>query len=97
MSIALGTHTLCVYEDDDALSTLTAPFLQRGVDTGEAVIAVIDQRKWALLQALLGPACGRISYLDRDAVYTRPEDALRASPAAADVRIRRARASRRGA
>jgi anti-sigma regulatory factor (Ser/Thr protein kinase) len=84
VSVAPGHHNLSVYDDDDHLSAQTAPFLQGGVDAGEAVIAVIDQRKWAVLRELLGPASESLSYMDRDVVYTRPEDALFAY----DARVR---------
>jgi anti-sigma regulatory factor (Ser/Thr protein kinase) len=84
VSVAPGHHNLSVYDDDGDLSARSAPFLQSGVDAGEAVIAVVDQRKWALLRELLGPACEPISYVDRDAFYARPEDALFAY----DARVR---------
>jgi anti-sigma regulatory factor (Ser/Thr protein kinase) len=84
VSVAPGHHNLSVYDDDGVLSARTAPFLEAGVDAGEAVIAVVDQRKWALLRDLLGPVCEPISYVDRDAFYTRPEDALFAY----DARVR---------
>jgi anti-sigma regulatory factor (Ser/Thr protein kinase) len=78
-------HQLSVYDDDGHLDALMGPYLQGGVDAREAVIAVVDQRKWGLLRERLGAAaCESISYLDRDAVYTRPEDALFAY----DARIR---------
>jgi hypothetical protein len=76
VNAAPGHHNLSVYDDDGDLGARSAPFLQVGVDAGEAVITVVDQRKWALLRELLGPACEPISYIDRDAFYTRPEDAL---------------------
>jgi anti-sigma regulatory factor (Ser/Thr protein kinase) len=85
VTVAPGHHNLSIYEDDGHLDAWTAPFLQDGVDAGEAVIAVIDQRKWAVLRELLGPAAESISYLDRDTVYTRPEDALFAY----DARLRK--------
>lgn len=84
MKVAPGPHNLSVYDDDGHLATQTAPFLKAGVEAGEAVIAVIDQRKWSALRELLGPASEQISHLDRDTVYTRPEDALYAY----DARVR---------
>jgi anti-sigma regulatory factor (Ser/Thr protein kinase) len=39
-------------------------------------LAVLSPPKWALLREALGDAAGRIRYLERDSVYTRPEAAL---------------------
>jgi anti-sigma regulatory factor (Ser/Thr protein kinase) len=84
VNAAPGHHNLSIYDDDGDLSDRSGPFLESGVEAGDAVIAVVDQRKWALLRELLGPACEPISYVDRDAFYTRPEDALFAY----DARVR---------
>jgi hypothetical protein len=84
MSVRAGPRNLSLYEDDRALTARAAPFLQAGLDAGEAVNVVVDQRKWVLLRGLLGPAAERIAYDDRDAFCTRPEKAL----AAYDARVR---------
>jgi anti-sigma regulatory factor (Ser/Thr protein kinase) len=76
VTAAPGHHNLSVYDDDTDLRARAAPFLQAGIDAGDAVITVVDQRKWALLRGALGPAAEQTSYIDRDAFYTRPEDAL---------------------
>jgi anti-sigma regulatory factor (Ser/Thr protein kinase) len=84
VTAAPAHHSLSVYDDDTDLRSRAAPYLQAGVDAGDAVVTVVDQRKWALLRGLLGPAAEPISYVDRDAFYTRPEDALFAY----DARVR---------
>jgi hypothetical protein len=50
------SHNLTVYDDDDHLATRVAAFLDAGIERGEAAIAVVDERKWALLCDALGPA-----------------------------------------
>ncbi len=46
MSVPPGHHNLSVYDDDSDLSERAAPFLEAAVEADEAVIAVVDQRKW---------------------------------------------------
>jgi hypothetical protein len=53
-----------------------AAFLDAGIERGEAAIAVVDERKWALLCDALGPAAAHIAHIDRDSYYTRLEAAL---------------------
>jgi anti-sigma regulatory factor (Ser/Thr protein kinase) len=79
-------HNLCMYDVDDELAGPVAAFLEQGLDAGEATVTVLPPRKWALLQEVLGPAAAaRISYVDRDSFYTRPEAAL----AGYDATVRR--------
>jgi hypothetical protein len=70
------SHNLTVYDDDDHLATRVAAFLDAGIERGEAAIAVVDERKWALLCDALGPAAAHIAHIDRDSYYTRLEAAL---------------------
>jgi hypothetical protein len=49
------------------------------------VVLVVDPRKRALVEDALGPLARRLAYVDRDAYYTRPEDAL----AGYDAQVRR--------
>jgi anti-sigma regulatory factor (Ser/Thr protein kinase) len=80
-----GHHNLFLYDDDSALVDHVAPFLAAGLIAREAVVFVVDPRKRAVLSDGLGPLAGRVSYIDRDGYYTRPEAAL----AGYDAYIRR--------
>ena len=80
-----GHHNLFPYDDDGALVDRVAPFLAAGVAAREAVVFVVDPRKRALLCDALGPLADRVSHIDRDGYYTRPEAAL----AGYDASIRR--------
>jgi anti-sigma regulatory factor (Ser/Thr protein kinase) len=69
-------HSVFVYGDDDGLTGKMAPFLSSGLAEGEPVIVVLERGKWELLAGALGPDAPTISFIDRDAFYTRPEAAL---------------------
>jgi anti-sigma regulatory factor (Ser/Thr protein kinase) len=71
-------HELHAYDDDAGLTDRIAPFLAAGVEAGEAVVAVLDRRKCAVLRRELRGPGGRITFLDRDRFYTRPIDAIAA-------------------
>jgi anti-sigma regulatory factor (Ser/Thr protein kinase) len=81
----LGHHNLFAYDDDSALVDRVAPFLAAGLAAREAVVFVVDPRKRAVLCDALGALADRVSYIDRDGYYTRPEAAL----AGYDAYIRR--------
>jgi anti-sigma regulatory factor (Ser/Thr protein kinase) len=78
-------HTLFIYDDDDGMIGKLAPFLEAGLADGEPVVVVLERKKWELLAGELGADAGLISFLDRDLLLTRPEDAL----ARFDVAFRR--------
>jgi hypothetical protein len=69
-------HDIFVYGDDARLGDQVAPFLAEGVDRGEAVILVVHEGHWDVLQRALGPRAGAVEHVDRDGFYTRPEEAL---------------------
>jgi anti-sigma regulatory factor (Ser/Thr protein kinase) len=69
-------HNLFFYTQDDGFVERVAPFLAEGLREREAVVGVVDPRKRALLTEELGELARRIDWIDRDAYYTRPEDAL---------------------
>ena len=71
-----GRHNLFLYDDDSALVERVAPFLAAGLAAHEAVAFVVDPRKRVVLSDALGPLADRVSYIDRDGYYTRPEAAL---------------------
>jgi anti-sigma regulatory factor (Ser/Thr protein kinase) len=77
-------HSLFRYDDDDALVDRMAPFLEAATD-GEPAVVVLERAKWQRLASALGCRSGPISFIDRDAFYTRPEAAL----AGYDGRLRR--------
>jgi anti-sigma regulatory factor (Ser/Thr protein kinase) len=78
-------HNLFFYSLDDGFVERVAPFLAEGLREHEAVVGVVDPRKRALLTEALGELAPRIDWIDRDAYYTRPEDAL----AGYDAQVRR--------
>jgi anti-sigma regulatory factor (Ser/Thr protein kinase) len=78
-------HNLFFYGDDSALVDQVVPFLTEGLAEHEAVVTVVDPRKTALLTEALGRVGRRVTSIDRDSYYTRPEDAL----AGYDAQVRR--------
>jgi anti-sigma regulatory factor (Ser/Thr protein kinase) len=70
------THGIFIYDDDDTMLQKMAPFLESGLERGEAAVVVVARRKWELLADALGPAGKKVSHIDCGAFYTRPEDAL---------------------
>jgi anti-sigma regulatory factor (Ser/Thr protein kinase) len=78
-------HNLFLYGEDGALVDQVVPFLTQGIAEREAVVIVLDPRKTALVREALGPIAARVTSVDRDTYYTRPEDAL----AGYDARVRR--------
>jgi anti-sigma regulatory factor (Ser/Thr protein kinase) len=85
VTAAPARHNLFQYLDDGELVYHIAPFLRAGLEEHEAVVLVVDRRKLALMQQVLGDLLTQISYIDRDAFYTRPEAAL----AGYDAQVRR--------
>jgi anti-sigma regulatory factor (Ser/Thr protein kinase) len=86
MSGAREHHGLFIYDNDDDFVDRITSFLGPGTEAGEAGLAVLSQKKWALLREALGEASHRIRHLDRDSLYTRPQAAL----AEYDASLRRA-------
>ena len=69
-------HDLFPYDSDDGMVGKMAPFLESGLADGEAVVVILDQRKWELLAEVLESDAETISYIDRDVFYERPEAAI---------------------
>ena len=69
-------HELLLYEQDDALVDIAAPFLEDGLAAGEAVVTVLDARKLDLLHAALGAHANGVAWIDVASHYTRPEAAV---------------------
>jgi anti-sigma regulatory factor (Ser/Thr protein kinase) len=69
-------HDLFPYDNDDRMVGTMAPFLESGLAEGEAVIVILDRRKWELLADGLESDADTISYIDRDSFYQRPEAAI---------------------
>jgi anti-sigma regulatory factor (Ser/Thr protein kinase) len=76
MTAHRGQHDMLVYETDDELARQAGAFLCAGLDADAAVIAVGTQEKRSILREVIGARSAHVEFLDRDAVYTRPEDAL---------------------
>ena len=85
MTSAPANHGVLVYDSDEAFAEPTAAFLEGGVTDGEGVVAVVDPARRQLLGDALGDVTARVTFLDLDSQYTRPEAAI----AAYDARLRR--------
>ncbi len=70
----MGTlvHEALVYRSDDGLLSATLPHLRAGLAADDAVIAVLDDRKAALVQDRLGADADAVQFLDPATVYRRP-------------------------
>jgi anti-sigma regulatory factor (Ser/Thr protein kinase) len=79
------SHELFAYDADAALGGFAAPYLDEGLDQGEAVVAVYVPDKESLLRDALGSSSDGVTFTDADDVYTRPEAAV----ARYDATIRR--------
>jgi anti-sigma regulatory factor (Ser/Thr protein kinase) len=70
-------HNAFIYDSDDAYVARLAPFLQEGVEAGEACVAVVTRPQWAMLrEALGGSAASEVSFTDRESFYVRPARAV---------------------
>jgi anti-sigma regulatory factor (Ser/Thr protein kinase) len=76
MTTRTWRHDMFVYEDDAAFERLVAPYLEAGVDEGDALMAVFVPDKQELLRDALGTTCDQVDISDANDVYTRPEDVL---------------------
>jgi anti-sigma regulatory factor (Ser/Thr protein kinase) len=76
MSDAPEHHGLFIYDNDDDFVDRITSFLGPGTENGEAGLAVLSPKKWALLREALGEDSRRIRHLDRDSIYSRPLAAL---------------------
>jgi anti-sigma regulatory factor (Ser/Thr protein kinase) len=73
---ATGRHDIFVYESDGELADAATAFLRDEPDQDVAAVAVFDARKTALLRGALASGAHDVTFVDRDAHYTRPEAAL---------------------
>jgi anti-sigma regulatory factor (Ser/Thr protein kinase) len=69
-------HDLFVYDNDETFADRAERYLLNGLETGQAVMAVVTEPKQELLRETLGAAAGRVSFVDCAEVYTRPEEVL---------------------
>jgi anti-sigma regulatory factor (Ser/Thr protein kinase) len=69
-------HELLLYEDDNRLVDAASGFLAAGLDTGEAVVTVLEARKLEIMREALGPRARDVTWMDVAGHYTRPEAAL---------------------
>jgi anti-sigma regulatory factor (Ser/Thr protein kinase) len=76
MNEATMHHDLFMYGDDSDFANRTAPFLRTGVESGETVLTVVTDRKWAILREALGDVAQDVEFTSVAELYTRPEDVL---------------------
>lgn len=69
-------HETAFYGSDREFVDLIAPFLAGGVTAGEPTVAAFDPDHQTLIREALGPDSG-VRFLDREAQYLRPADAIR--------------------
>jgi hypothetical protein len=82
-------HGLCIYGSDGRLGDDVGAFLAQGADAGETVFAVFHAGHERVLRGALGSSADDVRFVNRDAFYTRPEEAV----AGYDAAIRRALAA----
>ena len=66
------THDAMFYAGDDEFLTTLVPFVRDGLAQGQAVVAAVTRPNIALLRDALGADAATVSFLDRDAWYSRP-------------------------
>jgi anti-sigma regulatory factor (Ser/Thr protein kinase) len=76
MSVTRMRHDLLVHDGEAGFAARMGPFLQAGVDAGEAVLAVCADGARSLLQDALGGDREHVTFIDSSDVYSRPEAAL---------------------
>jgi anti-sigma regulatory factor (Ser/Thr protein kinase) len=72
---ALRHHAL-VYESEHEYVARAAPFLQEGLDAGEACIVSNTRDGIAMMRDALGPDADRVAFFDVGSTYTRPAHAV---------------------
>ncbi|MFP5334387.1 MAG: anti-sigma factor RsbA family regulatory protein [Actinomycetes bacterium] len=70
-------HQAAFYRGHDELLDVVVPFMEEGLTTGEATVAVATEDTVAMLKSALGGARA-LAVLDAEEVFTRPIDALAA-------------------
>jgi anti-sigma regulatory factor (Ser/Thr protein kinase) len=69
-------HDLFVYDADETLVVQVGRFIASGLEAGQSVHVSVTPAKQAMLRRTLAADADQISFLDADAFYTRPEDAM---------------------
>ncbi|MEA2134824.1 MAG: hypothetical protein QOC68_2733 [Solirubrobacteraceae bacterium] len=69
-------HDVLVYDSDEDYQQQLVPFLEAGLDAGEALVAVPGRATEPLLRGALGAASERVQFHRCEDWYTRPEAAL---------------------
>jgi anti-sigma regulatory factor (Ser/Thr protein kinase) len=70
-------HEMFAYDADAALAGFAQPYVDEGLDRGEAVVAVYVPDKQSLLRETLRSSVEAITFTDANDVYTRPEATIR--------------------
>jgi anti-sigma regulatory factor (Ser/Thr protein kinase) len=81
-------HDLLVYDSDEQYAEQLVPFVQAGLDRGEAVVAVPGRATDRLLRDALGATSDRVTFHLCEDWYTRPEAALARYDAAVRASLR---------
>jgi anti-sigma regulatory factor (Ser/Thr protein kinase) len=81
-------HDLLVYDSDEQYAEQLVPFVEAGLDQGEAVVAVPGRATEPLLRDALGAASDRVTFHFCEDWYTRPEAALAGYDAAVRTFLR---------
>jgi anti-sigma regulatory factor (Ser/Thr protein kinase) len=76
MTARCWRHDMFVYDADDAFAGLVAPYLDEGLEEGDALMAVFVPEKQSLLRDALGRSSDTVDFTDANDVYTRPEAVL---------------------
>jgi anti-sigma regulatory factor (Ser/Thr protein kinase) len=76
MTLASLHHDAFVYASDDEFVERMVPFVQSGLEEGEAVVAVTTLRNGAVLREALGHDSEGVTFKDRDEWYVRPAQVI---------------------
>jgi anti-sigma regulatory factor (Ser/Thr protein kinase) len=69
-------HDLLVYDADETFIVQVVGYLASGLEAGDSVHVSVTPAKQAMLRRTLAADADQISFLDADAFYARPEDAM---------------------
>ncbi|MEA2389600.1 MAG: hypothetical protein QOG41_2373 [Thermoleophilaceae bacterium] len=81
-------HHLLVYDSDEQYAEQVAPFVEAGLEAGEALVAVPGRATEPVLRDALGANAQRVTFHLCEDWYTRPEDVLARYDAAVRTLLR---------
>ena len=86
-SAPMFEHRALLYRGDREFLDVAAPFLQEGVERGEATLAVSSSRNIGLLQERLGEHCEHVEFALHSRFYSSPLGALNRYREFVDARL----------